>query len=399
MTDLLQREIGYLLRAGATYVDAPTLGEEVLDLIDACLGRFLGYSEQDRHAHVLWIGHTWLMDVWDHTPRLLFVSPEPNCGKTTALEITQCFVPRAEEELVSNTTEAAFYQAIEDAMKEKGGRPTILHDQLDKLFGNAEVGRLTNPGVENLIATGFQCSGTIKRKLNGRSTALSVYAAMALAGAMDVSYVPDALLSRSVTIQLHRALPGEVSERWNKRVHTPETEPLRRLLRSWIELVHSYAPDYRPDIPESLINRDADKYEPMFTVADLAGGHWPRRARVAAVAAVAAEKARATPSSGIDLLADIRAVFVSRQGNKIFTTDLLEVLGTMDPRWRRLDGKRLARMLQSYGIDQTNQDQRIGAVVKKGYRAEYFEDAWQRYLLISAATSATSATPKGDDDE
>ena len=27
-------------------------------------------------------------------------------------------------------------------MKDKGGRPTILHDQLDKLFGNIEYGRI-----------------------------------------------------------------------------------------------------------------------------------------------------------------------------------------------------------------------------------------------------------------
>ena len=88
------------------------------------------------------MAHSWAMDCWTRTPRLLFVSPEPNCGKTTALEITQRFVPRAGEELVSNLTEAALYQAIEDAMKEKGGRPTILHDQLDKLFGNSEYGRI-----------------------------------------------------------------------------------------------------------------------------------------------------------------------------------------------------------------------------------------------------------------
>ena len=64
----------------------------------------------------------------------------------------------------------------------------------------------------------------------------------------------------------------------------------------------------------------------------------------------------------------------------------------------RLDGKRLARTLHSYGMNQTNQNQRIGARVTKGYRREYFEDAWSRYLR-PAATSATSATDEGDDDE
>ena len=70
----------------------------------------------------------------------------------------------------------------------------------------------------------------------------------------------------------------------------------------------------------------------------------------------------------------------------------------MDPRWRRLDGKRLARTLHNCGVNQTNKDQRIGGKVTKGYRPEYFEDAWSRYLP-SAATSATSAADEGDDDE
>ena len=94
MTDLL-REIEYLIRAGATYIDAPTLGEEVLDRIDAFAARFLVYpSEHARHAHALWCAHAWLMDCWEHTPRLLFISPEAGCGKTRALTVTKHLVPR-----------------------------------------------------------------------------------------------------------------------------------------------------------------------------------------------------------------------------------------------------------------------------------------------------------------
>jgi hypothetical protein len=49
-------------------------------------------------------------------------------------------------------------------------------------------------------------------------------------------------------------------------------------------------------------------------------------------------------------------------------------------------------------MTQTNKDQRFGGKVTKGYRREYFEDAWSRYLP-SAATSATSATDEDGDDE
>ena len=180
---------------------------------------------------------------------------------------------------------------------------------------------------------------------------------------------------------------------------------MRWLLRCWVELVHGYALDYvkpgRPVLPKGVWNRDADVWEPLLAVAELAGGHWPERARVAAVAHVAHDGVKATPSPGIELLADIRTVFRRLRVEAIFTVDLLAELASMDRRWQRLDGRKLARMLHGYGVTQTNKDQRIGATVKKGYRQEYFEDAWSRYLPPGAtrATGATSATGEGNDDE
>ena len=218
----------------------------------------------------------------------------------------------------------------------------------------------------------------------------------------SIDDVPATFRTRSLTIPMQRRRPEDKIERWNRREHEAEAEPLRWLLQCWAELVHSYAQDYvglnRPVLPKGIEDRDADVWEPLLAVAELAGGHWPERARVAAVAAVAADGVKTTPSPGIELLADIKAVFDELATEVVFTTTLLAALATIDQRWRRLDGKRLARRLHGYGMNQTNRDQRIGGKVTKGYRREYFEDAWSRYLP-SAATSATSAADEGDDDE
>ena len=122
-------------------------------------------------------------------------------------------------------------------------------------------------------------------------------------------------------------------------------------------------------LPKGIEDRDADVWEPLLAIAELAGGHWPERARVAAVAAVAADGVKTTPSPGIELLADIKAVFDRLPGEAIHTTDLLAALGNLDQRWRRLDGKRLARTLHGYGMNQTNKDQRIGAQGHQGLPA------------------------------
>jgi hypothetical protein len=68
-----------------------------LDQVELYLKRFIIYpSDHARVAHVLWIAHTHLMDCWENTPRLAFMSAEKESGKTRALEITALFVTEPE---------------------------------------------------------------------------------------------------------------------------------------------------------------------------------------------------------------------------------------------------------------------------------------------------------------
>ena len=65
-----------------------------LDLVESYIGRFVAYpSEHALVAHVLWIAHTHLIDCFDTTPRLAFMSAEKESGKTRALEVTALLVP------------------------------------------------------------------------------------------------------------------------------------------------------------------------------------------------------------------------------------------------------------------------------------------------------------------
>ena len=58
-------------------------GQVMLAAVHAFLGRFVSYpSAHAQTAHALWIVHTHLMDRWESTPRLAFLSPEPASGKT-----------------------------------------------------------------------------------------------------------------------------------------------------------------------------------------------------------------------------------------------------------------------------------------------------------------------------
>ena len=126
--------------------ELPTTLSELLDEVETFLARFVVYpSEFARIAHVLWIFHTHCMDEWDSTPRIAFVSPEPESGKSRALEVSEPLVPRPIESV--NATPAYLFRKVSDP----DGLPTILYDEIDTVFGprakdNEEVRGFLNAG-------------------------------------------------------------------------------------------------------------------------------------------------------------------------------------------------------------------------------------------------------------
>jgi hypothetical protein len=105
-------------------------GAKLFDEVRTFLSRFIVYpSAHELVAHVLWIGHAWLMDRWDSTPRITFLSPEPSSGKSRALEVTESLVPRPVMSV--STTSAYLFRKVSDP----DGLPTILYDEIDTVFG------------------------------------------------------------------------------------------------------------------------------------------------------------------------------------------------------------------------------------------------------------------------
>src|SRR5262249_22492909 len=105
-------------------------GEILLREASDFLRTFVAYpSEHALVAHALWAFHAHLMDKWDSTPRLAFLSPEPGSGKTRALESTDLLVPRPV--CAINVSPAYLFRKV----GADDGRPTILYDEIDTVFG------------------------------------------------------------------------------------------------------------------------------------------------------------------------------------------------------------------------------------------------------------------------
>lgn len=366
----------------------------MLDAIEAFLARFVVYpGDHERRAHALWIAHTWLMSTWESTPRIAFLSPEPGSGKSRALEVTEPLVPRPVHAV--NTTPAYLFRKVSDP----DGPPTILYDEIDTVFGpkakdNEDIRGMLNAGHRK-GATAGRC---VMRGKNVETEELPAYCAVALAGLDDL---PDTIMTRAVVVRMRRRAPGETVEPWRLRINGPEAEQLRERISAWAWSVAGRLADgtFWPDMPEGVHDRDADVWEALLAVADLAGGRWPADARAAAVALVSASKDRRL-SLGVQLLADIRTVFASAGDEKLTTEQLLKGLCDLEEapwatirRGESLDARGLANRLGKYGVG--SKPQRQGETVFKGYNREQFTDAWSRYLPphLTPEVAVTPVTP------
>jgi len=147
----------------------------------------------------LWCVHTHLMDRWESTPRLAFLSAEPASGKTRALEITELLVPNPV--VAVNVSPAYLFRKVGS---EQG--VTLLYDEIDTVFGpkareNEELRGLLNAGHRKGAVAG-RC---VVRGKNIETEEIPAYAAVAMAG---LGWLPDTILSRSVIIRMRRRHAG-----------------------------------------------------------------------------------------------------------------------------------------------------------------------------------------------
>lgn len=244
-------------------------GPKLLNDVHTFLGRFVAYpSDNAQIAHTLWIGHAHLMDAWDSTPRIAFLSPEPGSGKTRALEVTELLVPNPVEAI--NVSPAYLFRKVAD---EKGA-PTLLFDEIDTVFGpkakdNEEIRGLLNAGHRKGAVAG-RC---VVRGKEVFTEELPAYCAVAMAG---LGYLPDTILTRSVIVKMRRRAPNETVEPFRRRLELKKGERLRERLALWAKTVHSKVQDTFPAMPDGIADRNADVWEALISVADAAGGDLAR---------------------------------------------------------------------------------------------------------------------------
>jgi hypothetical protein len=197
---------------------------------------------------------------------------------------------------------------------------------------------------------------------------------------------PETLADRCIVIRMQRKRIVEQCE----RLRNLDTTKLRERCAQFIQQNQQAIANAQPQFPKTLHDRAVDIWEPLFALADLAGGHWPQKARRAAEGLTNTSHARSPIGA---LLFDIFFALFRHKSNRIFSRDWVTWLsGISDRPWAEMPGLRyvdcgqrrevtelwLARQLRPYGV--RPRILRIGDQIGKGYAQEDLLEVFQRYM-------------------
>ena len=252
--------------------EEPVDGEQLLTEIAAAIGCYVVMDSYQRDAAALWVVFAHAHDFFVYAALLVITSPVKRCGKTRLQETLARLTPRPQP--TSGVTAAALVRVIEK------DRPTVFIDEFDTIANsNREMGESLRGHLNSSSTETDPCLKSVSTfaerpgrevegvRVTGRATSVA-----------GIGNVPDTVLDRSIVIALRRKLVGQEVNRLRGK-DGGELAVLAMKSARWVA-DNEYRLRHSEPVPVAALNdRAADAWEPLFAIADAAGGGWPARAR------------------------------------------------------------------------------------------------------------------------
>jgi hypothetical protein len=365
-------------------------GDRIATALSATFKRFVCMSDPKADTCALWVLLDWTIENFSIAPRLCITSPTKQCGKSTLLELLGRVSRRALNS--GSVTPAALFRAIEQF------NPTFLLDENEKFL---EVGS----DFHALLNQGHR-RGQFVIRTQGDNHELVMFDTFCMVAFARNGRIPDDLEQRSIVIELQRRLPGERLEVLKDQCE--HLDNLARMCQRWADdNAATIAEAADPDMG-GLINRTADNWRPLFTLADIIGSDWPDRIR----AACAELTKNDADSNDTLMLSDTKAVFdEEKKTDRLFSEAICDALAAMEGRpWaeygksgRPITKNQLAARLRRFKADAEckipiePKPIWIGGQSKRGYERHQFVEAWDRYLTQKAPPNGPSGRQAPDE--
>jgi hypothetical protein len=352
-------------------VQGSQIGDTLADL-EVLLRRVIWLpNDSDYAVLVIWSLYTHVFDKFMHAPRLALHSPVPGCGKTNLLGILSDIVRDGFMVLIPSP--AAIFR------KMHADNPTMLFDEADKYLytGNSDVLAVLNAGHNRKSAKVVRVMGE-----DMHVEEYNVFGPMAFA--LKAKDLAADLADRSLRINMQKA----------PHVMEPLTTAHEETLRAWYDVFDTWAIKHGRNLdasavkmPADLINRGADNWRPLLTVAKAVGETWHERIMEAATAY---QQTHESQDRGMLLLSHLKAIWP--EGQEFMGSHKLISLLHAEEQWPWGDypgngftAHALARKLKHFGVSpaqrrltgKTNPE-RVGGF-ERGYWEADLAKVWDAY--------------------
>jgi hypothetical protein len=358
----------------------PVALADLLDDLSDFISAHVILPEGAADALAVWIVMTFVFQQFETIPQALAISPEPQCGKTTLLDVLRLLV--AKPLLAMNISPPALFRTVAEH------RPTLLLDEGDRLLPN-------NPELIGLINAGYERSGVAIRLVGDdhKSRQFRVFTPMVIAA---IGEIAATIHSRAIEIPMKRATPEERSQR--KRLDKAakhKAHDLKRKLVKWAQEAPEELPECHEELPYRIggdDDRRADNYRPLLTITEAAGGGWTERLIRAGQALNSGGKALGGIHNA--LLQSLRTIVqrdAYRDREFLSTTEIIDELvqmeeqpwGAMPKSHKEITPREFWFLSKRYGLASTQFRNSAGNNVQ-GLRVVDCQDAFKRYLDSSA---------------
>lgn len=214
------------------------------------------------------------LPVWQYAPRLFITAPDGGSGKSWMGRLVAKLAP--DGKMLVEVSKASLVRLI-------AKRATVVVTELDVLMGSG--GR--NKWFLGIANAGYEPDVPTYRVDHGKELEIPLFGPMVLDGLDSVEKSTGTemrtLMSRCIIIRVKRAPDDYRPPRFDEDARALFARGSMKLAAWMAQEVRNGIGRVVPDVPEGLGNRPAALWEPLFAVADAAGGDWPRLARQACI--------------------------------------------------------------------------------------------------------------------
>jgi len=366
-------------------------GAELLDEIRGWIGGYVFAPEESINSIALWAVATWFVEFTYFAPLLTLLSPTIQSGKTLVIDLLEWICRETVRTSGVGITPAVIFRLNEKR------QPTFLIDEAEKLSG-----RNADKEIIGLLNEGYRRGGKVQR-CGDKSNNFDVeeFEAFGFRLLASTEKLWGSIIDRSIIVRISRKPRSQIMRRFvGRKVRAEGGVLAQKILRftqdnsTEFEGVQITTPR-----PQWLADRACDNWSPLFTVAELAGGDWPKKAVNSAklLCASAEDSDRAEK-----LIHDTYRIFKDEGWPEVIKSgDLADALNKIESspwseygRGKGITPNKIAAMFRAFEI-RPDQRRDSSKKVTRGYWQKDLEDTFNRYIPPSELVQVVQPNKDG----